>query len=162
MDEAVYLCYVFFKRSLYLQKGVFHMTLGCRAGVMRAGEQSGARRTWTLGWLLFCLGLGSGGNNLYFSSFVILPILTDIFTWRTLDRQMLVTPWQEHPELFLQGVEQSPRLSRPFKTPTWGWGLSCFLSQPNGQSPSLQTCFQVSAFSLGYFHFSYITVLQNF
>lgn len=36
-------------------------------------------------------------------------------------------------------------------SPTWGWGLSCFISQPNGQSPSLQTCSHLSAFNLGYF-----------
>lgn len=161
MKQATFPIY-FFLRGVYIFKKVYSIWLWA-AGL----------GWWELGNILGLGKLGLWADNpfdlvyelekiFHLTSFVISPILSDIFRWRTLDRQVQVTPWQRHPKLFLQGTEQSPRLSGPFKTPAQGCCLSCFLSQPNGQSPSLQTCFQLAAFSLGYFQFSYITVLWNF
>lgn len=151
--------FFFLLRSLYLQKGVFHMTVGCRAGVVELGNRLG-------------LGFGLWADYPFDSVYELEKIICNsVHSWLPLFCQIF-----SHGEHLMDrcwslpgrdqncsSKEQSRVQDLPdFQDTAWGWSLFWFISQPSAQSPSLQTCSQLSAFSLGYFHFSYITVLWNF
>lgn len=93
MKETVHFSYFFFLRGVYISKKMCSIRLW-------AAE---------LGWWELGNRLGLGGlelwdnysfdlvykleKKMYFTSFGVPLVLSDIFSWKTLDRQMLVTSW---------------------------------------------------------------------